>query len=245
MDVSGSPACCPKEDPTRAATAEAVAFPAVGDRDRDGASAAAGGLGAATAIDRDLLVRARTGDGAAREELARRSGDAAFRFALQLLGDRDRARDVAQDSVLRLFATLHRVDPDRPFIPWLFSIVRNRVIDVRRREQVRGDRPSRFDAPIGGEGAERNAVDPPDAEPGPLERSERGELQRLMWSCLGRLERAHREILVLRDYQDLSYREIAEVVGIPLGTVMSRLHTARQKLRAEVLATGYRFGGGS
>ena len=66
-----------------------------------------------------------------------------------------------------------------------------------------------------------------------------------MWSCLGRLDRAHREILVLRDYQDLSYREIAEVLAIPLGTVMSRLHAARQKLRAEVLATGYRFGGGS
>ena len=87
--------------------------------------------------------------------------------------------------------------------------------------------------------------DPPDAEPGPLERSERGELQRLMWSCLGRLDRAHREILVLRDYQDLSYREIAEVLGVPLGTVMSRLHAARSRLRAEVLATGYRFGGGS
>jgi RNA polymerase sigma-70 factor (ECF subfamily) len=87
--------------------------------------------------------------------------------------------------------------------------------------------------------------DPPDAGPGPFERSERGELQRLMWSCLGRLERAHREILVLRDYQDLSYREIAEVLAVPLGTVMSRLHAARRKLRAEVLATGYRFGGGS
>jgi len=204
-----------------------------------------GRLGAATAVDADLLRRARAGDGVAREDLAKRSGDAAFRFALQLLGDRDRARDVAQDSVLRLFATLRRVDPDRPFTPWLFSIVRNRVIDVRRRERVRGDGPSRFTAPVGSDGAELPAVDPPDAEPGPLERSERGELQRLMWSCLGRLDRAHREILVLRDYQDLSYREIAEVLAIPLGTVMSRLHAARQKLRAEVLATGYRFGGGS
>jgi hypothetical protein len=58
-----------------------------------------------------LLLRARAGDAAAREELARTSGDAAFRFALQLLGDRELARDVAQDSVLRLFATLRRSTP--------------------------------------------------------------------------------------------------------------------------------------
>ena len=97
--------------------------------------------------------------------------------------------------------------------PWLFSIVRNRVIDLRRRAHSRGERgsaPSRQGAE--GDAGER-PLDPPDAEPGPLERSERGELQRLMWSCLGRLDRAHREILVLRDYQDLSYREIAEVLG--------------------------------
>jgi RNA polymerase sigma-70 factor (ECF subfamily) len=192
-----------------------------------------------------LLLRARQGDGAAREELARTSGDAAFRFALQLLGDRDLARDVAQDSVLRLFASLRRVDPERPLQPWLFSIVRNRVIDLRRRARSRNERS--LEAPSTAattEGAGR-ALDPPDDSPGPLERSERGELQRLMWSCLGRLDRAHREILVLRDYQDLSYREIAEVLAVPLGTVMSRLHAARRQLREEVLATGYRFGGGS
>ena len=147
--------------------------------------------------------------------------------------------------MLRLFATLRRLDPERPLTPWLFSIVRNRVIDLRRRARVARRRDRRASATaLGIDGGER-PHDPPDAEPGPLERSERGELQRLMWSCLGRLDRAHREILVLRDYQDLSYREIAEVLAIPLGTVMSRLHAARRKLRAEVLATGYRFGGGS
>jgi RNA polymerase sigma-70 factor (ECF subfamily) len=192
-----------------------------------------------------LLLRARAGDAAAREELARTSGDAAYRFALQLLGDRELARDVAQDSVLRLFASLRRVDPDRPLQPWLFSIVRNRVIDVRRRAQAHKERS--LEGPSGVATMDRveRPIDPPDASPGPLERSERGELQRLVWSCLGRLDRAHREILVLRDYQDLSYREIAEVLAVPLGTVMSRLHAARRRLREAVLATGYRFGGGS
>jgi RNA polymerase sigma-70 factor (ECF subfamily) len=119
------------------------------------------------------------------------------------------------------------------------------VIDLRRRAQAHRERS--LEAPRGGATTDvtERPHDPPDASPGPLERSERGELQRLVWSCLGRLDRAHREILVLRDYQDLSYREIAEVLAVPLGTVMSRLHAARRKLREEVLATGYRFGGGS
>jgi RNA polymerase sigma-70 factor (ECF subfamily) len=197
------------------------------------------------ATDATLVRRAREGDAAAREELARTSGDAAFRFALQLLGDRELARDVAQDSVLRLFSSLRRVDPERPFQPFLFSIVHNRIIDLRRRAHSRGERGSAPASQAAGGDAGERPLDSPDAEPGPLERSERSELQRLMWSCLGRLDRAHREILVLRDYQDLSYREIAEVLAVPLGTVMSRLHAARRRLRAEVLATGYRFGGGS
>jgi RNA polymerase sigma-70 factor (ECF subfamily) len=191
-----------------------------------------------------LLLRARAGDAAAREELARTSGDAAFRFALQLLGDRELARDVAQDAVLRLFAALRRVDPDRPLQPWLFSIVRNRVIDLRRRARARWERPFETPSRVATDAAEP-PQDPPDASPGPLERTEHSELQRVVWSCLGRLDRAHREILVLRDYQDLAYRDIAEVLAVPLGTVMSRLHAARRKLREEVLATGYRFGGGS
>jgi len=60
---------------------------------------------------------------------------------------------------------------------------------------------------------------------------------------MGRLDAAHREILVLRDYQDLSYRDIADVLDIPLGTVMSRLHAARRKLRAALVEAGHRFGG--
>jgi RNA polymerase sigma-70 factor (ECF subfamily) len=192
-----------------------------------------------------LVLRAREGDAAAREELARTSGDAAFRLALLLLGDRELARDVAQDSVLRLFTSLRRVDPDRPLQPWLFSIVRNRVIDVRRRALARKEQSLEAAAGTTATGIVERPNDPPDTSPGPLERSERGELQRLVWSCLGRLDDAHREILVLRDYQDLSYRELAEVLAVPLGTVMSRLHAARRKLREEVLATGYRFGGGS
>jgi RNA polymerase sigma-70 factor (ECF subfamily) len=208
----------------------------------DGAPARSTGAAAVAAapsslgVEPVLLLRARAGDVQAREDLARRSGDAAYRLALQLLGDREQARDVAQDSVMRFFATLGRIDPERPLAPWLLRIVRNRVIDLRRRERSRGGTPQSADTTDG-------LDEPRDATPGPAERSERRELRRVVWSCLARLESSHREILVLRDYQDLSYRDIAEVLDVPIGTVMSRLHTARRKLRDAVLESGYRFGG--
>jgi RNA polymerase sigma-70 factor (ECF subfamily) len=185
------------------------------------------------------LQRAQAGDLAAREELARGCGRAAYGLALQLLRDPDAAADVAQDALLRFFSSLDRVDPSRPVLPWLFRIVRNRIVDLHRRRGVR--RTTSLDAHEEGDGGElaKALVEP---RPGPDVTSARSELARSLWRCLARLDDKHREILVLRDYQDLSYREIADVVGIPHGTVMSRLHTARRRLREEVLASGHDFG---
>ncbi|MDX1384988.1 MAG: sigma-70 family RNA polymerase sigma factor [Thermoanaerobaculia bacterium] len=185
--------------------------------------------------DRDLVVRARNGDAAAREDLAARCGRACYAFALQLTGDPDRAADVAQDCLLRFFKSLSRFDPERPVVPWLFQIVRNRVRDLNRRARPRA-------------ALEHAALlddlprQPRDLAPTPDQRAQRRELRHLMWRCLTTLADGDREILVLRDYQDLSYREIAAVLEVPIGTVMSRLHTARRRLREAVVATGYDFG---
>jgi RNA polymerase sigma-70 factor (ECF subfamily) len=73
-----------------------------------------------------------------------------------------------------------------------------------------------------------------DAAPGPEADAARRELQLLLWRALGALPEPQKEILVLRDYQDLTYEEIARVLDIPLGTVMSRLHRARRAARAAV-----------
>ena len=225
--MSTSSAPLPFRDTTAAATAAGSPIGAPGHR-----QAAATALG----VEPALLRRVRAGDADAREDLARRSGAAAYRLALQLLGDREQARDVAQDAVMRFFATLGRMDPERPIAPWLLRIVRNRVIDLRRRARARGGEPASASSL-------EDAEEPRDAAPGPAERSERRELQRVVWACLARLDPSHREILVLRDYQDLSYRDIASVLDIPVGTVMSRLHAARRRLREAVLESGYRFGG--
>ena len=87
--------------------------------------------------DHDLVRQAQAGRGEAREELAHRFRQSAYLLALQLLGNRDEALDVAQESMLRFFVSLERFSPDRPVRPWLLTIVRNQVRDLWRRQGVR------------------------------------------------------------------------------------------------------------
>ncbi len=180
-----------------------------------------------TCSEAELVRRARKGDVAAREELAQRHRDPAFFLALQLLGNRDDALDVAQDAMLRFFKHLHRFDVSRPVRPWLFQIVRNRVLDLFRRRKVR-KHDSIDAAEQDDERADLQLVD----ESVDLERdASQAQLQKRIWLSLQELSQAQREIIVLRDYQDLAYSEIAETLNIPIGTVMSRLHGARKRLR--------------
>lgn len=178
--------------------------------------------------DSDLVRRARGGDLAAQEALAKAHRRSAFLLALQLLGNRDDALDVAQDAMLRFFTTLHRFDPNRPVRPWLFQIVRNRVHDLWRRRKVR-----KHDS-IDRENEDGPAYELVDLSIDLEGDASRTQLRRNLWQALGKLSETHREILVLRDYQDLSYTEIAQTLGIPIGTVMSRLHAARKRLRSIV-----------
>lgn len=178
----------------------------------------------AASAESALVTQAWSGDRDAREELARRVRGPAYVLALQLLGNPDDALDVAQDSLLRLFQSFSRFDPERPLRPWLARIVRNRVRDVQRRRRAR---PAVSLDSLVADGFPES----PARGAGPEERAAYHELQRRIWRALHRLGEAHREILVLRDYQDLSYAEIAAVLDVPQGTVMSRLHAARRSLR--------------
>jgi RNA polymerase sigma-70 factor (ECF subfamily) len=184
--------------------------------------------------DRALLASVRAGDREAREVLARRVGNSAYVFALQLSGGSETARDIAQDSVLRFFQHLDRFDADRPLEPWLYQIVRNRVRDLHRRNRLR--RHESLDAWL-----EHGKSDTADPAADPARDAERHELRQRVWQAMSELSEAHREIIVLRDYHDFSYREIADVLSIPQGTVMSRLHAARKSLRTIIVSTGESF----
>ena len=182
--------------------------------------------------DADLVARAWSGHAEAGEELARRHRNSAYLLALQLLGNRDDALDVAQEAMLRFLSTLGRIDPGRAVRPWLLAIVRNQARDFWRRQRVR--RAESIDADP--DGLASQVVD---AGAGPEEEAGRAELRRRVWRAIGSLAPDHREIVVLRDFHGLSYDELARTIGIPIGTVMSRLHAARQRLRARLVEEGF------
>jgi RNA polymerase sigma-70 factor (ECF subfamily) len=182
--------------------------------------------------DAELIRGATAGLAEAREELARRYRGPAYVLALQLLGNREDALDVVQESMLRLFATLGRLTPGRAVRPWLLTIVRNQARDLWRRQRVRQTEP--IDGIGEGLAAELIA-----RAPDPEETAGREELRRRVWRALSRLSEDHREIVVLRDFHGLSYEEIAHALDIKIGTVMSRLHEARRRLRARLLEDGH------
>ena len=170
------------------------------------------------------VVLAQRGETAALDELARSCRQQAYVFALQLIGNPDDALDVAQDAMVRFFRSLGRFDSTRPVRPWLLRIVRNLIRDRARRNRIRRTESL--------EPADDDALrfEPRDESPDPEALAERRQLQRLVWECLQELPTQYRETLVLRDYQDLAYAEIASTLNIPRGTVMSRLHRARRLL---------------
>ncbi len=183
--------------------------------------------------DTDLVILARRGNVDAQEELLQRHRKPMYFFALQLMGNPDDAMDVCQDALIRFLTTLQRFDAKRPVRPWLYQIVRNRVIDIHRRRKVR--RAESLDATDDENNPRLDPADPSIDLEGDYEH---GELRVRIWKALEKLTPTQREVLILRDYQDLAYQEIADTLAIPLGTVMSRLHSARRRLRDVLSSDG-------
>ncbi len=138
----------------------------------------------------------------------------AYGLAFQYTRNKEDAMDVVQDAFMRAYLNLNKFDSRRDFRPWLLSIVRNLAIDLlRKRKRTRTD--------------ELPAVLPEQSD---RTHADKKLLKREILDLLGNLADHQREIIFLKDYQGHSYAEIAAIIEIPLGTVMSRLHHARKKL---------------
>ena len=154
------------------------------------------------------------------EEIAERYGAVVYTMAYRLTGDRDEARDLAQDVFVRVYRNLDRYQPGT-FEGWLYRITKNLFLDrVRRRKRVRLE-------PL----PEEEWRQPSDLTPGPAERIETGMLRGDLELALQELPPLFRTAVVLCDVQGLSYEEVAEATGWPLGTVRSRIHRGRRLLR--------------
>jgi len=178
------------------------------------------------ADERALIERCRAGDVAAFEPLVEKYRQRVWRLAFQVLRDREEAWDCAQDAFVRAFQSLGSFRGQSAFYTWLFRIAMNVATD---RLRSRGAQARAFGTQaIPAEEWERTAPDPearPDQAAIGAERRER------ISQALDTLPPNARAIIMLSDVEGLSYREIATVLNCPIGTVMSRLHNARKRLR--------------
>jgi len=180
--------------------------------------------------DARLVRRSQAGDTRAFGTLVERYMRRAYYGALGLVGSPDDAMDLSQEAFARAFRARDRLDPDRPFYAWLYQILRrlcfNFVRDRRnRRQKLAAAAPYLVDRAS----ARHAGADPQRA----LERTEARQRVR---AAIESLSDRDREVLVLKEFEGLRYREIADLVGIPIGTVMSRLYEARRRLAAALEA---------
>jgi len=170
--------------------------------------------------DGELVRRARRGDRDAFGLLLRRHEAKVFTMTLRMLGNREEALDAAQEVFLSVYRGLPRFQADARFTTWLYRVTVNRCRDaLRRRSTVKHTRP----APL--------AAEPPSSARGPDEAASATERSRLVARAVAELPGDSNEIVILCDLQGASYEEAAEVLGIPIGTVRSRLSRARSLLR--------------
>jgi len=176
--------------------------------------------------ERALIQRCIAGDASAFEPLVEKYRQRVWRLAYQVLHDREEAWDVAQEAFVRAFHSLPPFRGQSAFYTWLFRITVNVATDRHRQRgaQARAFGPERVTE-------EEWARTTPDPGGGPEQQAARKEQRERIRRALDALPPKARTIIMLSDVEGLSYREIAEVLNCPIGTVMSRLHNARKRLK--------------
>ena len=192
------------------------------------------------AADADTIARARAGDHEAFRVLVERHQGRLFRLAARVLRDEDLARDAVQDAFLKAYVSLRRFEGRSSLYTWLYRLTLNVCLDMRRRSK--SDRTVEWpETQLEGGAVAAEPVPAAGSEPpvaGPDTEVERAEIRRRVGAAIEELPAEARETLILREVDGLSYAEIAETLGIPKGTVMSRLHYARKRVQKLLQASG-------
>ena len=164
----------------------------------------------------------------------------AYGLALRVMRDEEQARDVVQEAFLKIYRSLDRFEGRSSFYTWFYRVVMNLCIDAKRRQppgrMVEWDEGHALEAPVG---TGLDAVDPARQQAsGPAGDLERAELREAVRRAIEALPDDARQTLLLREVDGLGYSEIAKSLGIPKGTVMSRLHHARRRVRTLLAEQG-------
>jgi RNA polymerase sigma-70 factor, ECF subfamily len=183
--------------------------------------------------DSDLVVRAIAGREDGFEELVRRYQRPIVAYVYRMVGDYDAALDLTQEVFIKVYNSLARYRAEFKFSTWIYRIAHNSAIDHLRRHNMRFEDLARAD---GDGGTYEKPIE--SGAPTPEQLSERSERRAEIEEVVGNLPPAYRELITLRHALDFSYDEIAEVTGLPLGTVKNRIFRAREAMREELLKRG-------
>src|SRR5437762_965790 len=182
--------------------------------------------------DGELVTNALAGREACFEELVRRYQRPIAAYVYRMVGNYDAALDLTQEVSIKVYNSLARYRSEFKFSTWIYKIAHNAAIDFLRRHAVR-----EHTLAYGTDGEPRELLIE-SRRLTPEQESEREERRAEIESVVRLLPAAYRELIVLRHSHDLSYDEIAEVTGLPLGTVKNRLFRAREAMRSEFVRRG-------
>ncbi len=176
----------------------------------------------------ELVKRAQSGDVAAFESLIEDYQKRIFSIAYRMIQHQEDAADLTQEVILKIFKNLDKFKGDSKFSTWVYRIATNTCLDEikksRRRTTYSLDKEIETE-----EGS--MAAELPDTAPGPEEEAERKDIKKAVYAAIGQLGQEHKQVIVLRDLQGLSYEEIAEILHCSVGTVKSRISRARGNLK--------------
>ena len=182
--------------------------------------------------DPELVAGAARGVEGSFEELVNRYQRPISAYVYRMVGDYDAALDLTQEIFIKVYASLARYRPEFKFSTWIYKIAHNAAIDHLRRTSSRerslttGTEGDNYELPLEADGLT------------PEQQSEREERRGEIEMVVQSLPTAYRELIVLRHSQDLTYEEIVEVTGLPLGTVKNRLFRAREMMRQQFITRG-------
>ena len=182
--------------------------------------------------DRDLVATAMSGIEGSFEELVRRYQRPISAYVYRMVGDYDSALDLTQEIFIKVYSSLSRYRAEFKFSTWIYKIAHNSAVDHLRRTATReqslinGNDGDTFELPI------------ESGRPNPEQESERKERRIEIEGVVRTLPSHYRELIILRHSQDLTYEEIVEVTGLPLGTVKNRLFRAREMMRQQFVEKG-------
>jgi len=190
--------------------------------------------------DLEVIQRVRNGESEAFRLLVERYQGRAYRLALRVLRDEEAARDAVQDAFVKAYSALARFEGRSSFFTWFYRLVMNQCLDARRRDK--SAREVAFEEVDGREPVPEASLEHVPEVGGvsfaPAATLMRKQLLEQLARAVEQLPPAARETLLLREVEGLSYAEIATALGIPKGTVMSRLHYARRQMQKLLIEAG-------